>query len=112
MKTIAPETRPLPVKWDGVPVEWSAWNSFRIFVCRNIKEDACSGCGLIAPKSTASGRREGKIVGQAFKTFQREIVQTLLAYRCTACGYTEVWDGEQLWELDDSDYTQFGSVAR
>lgn len=107
-----PETRPLPVKWDGVPVEWSAWVAFDMFICPPPKPEPCQGCGLIAPQSVSHGIREGRIITEAFKKFQREILPVLFAYRCTACGHTEVSEGEKYWVLDDSDYTQFGSVAR
>ena len=107
-----PETRPLPVKWDHVPVEWSAWEHFAIFICPPPKPEPCRGCGLIAPMSHSDGIREGKLTGMTYKKFQREPTRCLHARRCTTCGFTEVYDGEQLWVLDDSDYTVFGSVAR
>jgi hypothetical protein len=110
------ETRPLPVKWDGVPVEWSAWDSFPIFICPPPKLTPCRGCGLIVPASHAYGlrtERDGRkveYIGGALVPVERHT--RLNAFRCTACGYTEVLEGDKLWELDDFDYTQFGSVAR
>lgn len=110
------ETQSLPARWDGAPVEWSTWDSFPLFICPPPKESPCRGCGLIVPTSHAYGLRiekDGKKFEQFAGTFIPVERRTRLnAFRCTACGYTEVLEGEKLWELDDSDYGQFGSVAR
>lgn len=93
--------RPLPVAWDGVPVEWSAWeNPVQAILCPPQEPTPCESCGSRERPVQARGLTQVE-VGAAL----------LIATRCTACRLDTVWDArnDQWWTLDDTDYGPEGS---
>lgn len=102
--------RPLPVRWDGAPVEWTEWNTEQVFLCPPPQPRPCPGCGLIRPRSMCRGIR--KRPGHRLNRFGRaEYYRALFAYRCSACGRDEVHESgsTEWWVLDDTDYGPDGS---
>ena len=95
--------RPLPVAWDGVPVEWTPWeNPPRVRVCPPQEPTPCGLCGS----------RERPVQSRGLT--QVEVGATLLiATRCPSCRLDTVWDArnDETWTLDDTDYGPEGSTA-
>lgn len=123
---------PLPGKWDGDLVEWSAWAAkpatsleFHGFEAR------CEGCGTTARQYIATGRRQpgvGEVVERWVPrtftakwgtTYTRDFLThapasplvQFHATRCGWCGHTTVYDQDsvELWTLDETDYGPDGS---
>lgn len=95
----------LPVKWDGVPVEWSQWESEnRVIMCPPPPVEPCPACGLVRPRAMSRGVRRKPRIG--FYT-------ALYAFRCTECGADQVHElgSRESWLLDESDYGPEGSRA-
>lgn len=97
---------PLPISWDGDPVEWGPWEpTVPILICdrsrrRRAWDSICAGCGrssIAAPMCW--GKRRG--------------IRDLVAFRCTGCGHDSVLDRRtgEAWELGPEDYGLAGSVA-
>lgn len=95
---------PLPVSWDGVPVEWGPWEpAAPIFICDRSRRkplvDVCTACGRpSASQPLAWGKRRG--------------VRDLVAFRCMGCGHDSVLDRrtDEAWELGPEDYGRDGSI--
>lgn len=123
-------TRPneFPVKWDDRPVEWNTEDPMPGRALSHF-DFTCNGCGASdapvdcyvgrvdpAPGATFEVDRERKL--PSGRTYVRTVdvpawpLARLSLYRCLACGHDEVYDHEteQLWDLDDSDYGDAGSV--
>lgn len=101
-RTDVADPRPLPVAWDGVPVEWEPFDYTPIHICPPPPPEPCPECGRIAPRATAIGiRRPVQWHGP------------LTAFRCTHCGHDQVYDenGGTTWDLDPLDYGPDGSWA-
>lgn len=99
--TDRPPYRPLPVIWDGEPVDWEGfvipWSTvqFHTNLC-------CGTCGSTRPAATNTGR----LVAPTRRL--------LLAVRCLDCRTDTVRDfrSDETWILDDSDYGPAGSTAQ
>jgi hypothetical protein len=121
--------RPLPPKWDGVPVEWTAWRLDRTTIAYHAPADqlVCGKCGTVDESMHAMGKRlppEGEMVRstetrklKSGRTYEREVwvpawpVYDLFASRCRHCGHDAVTDQRtgDAWDLDESDYGPDGS---
>lgn len=126
--------RPLPVAWDGRPLEWSPWaQSSLVFICDRSKRKnglthpTCSACGSQRPALTSVALRSplptDTIPGEVLRIHRNgepvhaqepaPAYRDLHASRCLDCGHDSVVDirtGEA-WDLDPSDYGPEGSVA-
>lgn len=104
-----PAARPLPVRWDGVAVEWTEWGAEQVFLCPPEPPRPCAGCGLIRPRSMCRGIRHRK--GRDPHTGRQRYLRSLFAYRCSACGRDEVHESGSTdwWVLDETDYGPDGS---
>lgn len=96
---------PLPISWDGEPVEWGPWEpTAPMFLCdrsrRKQAQAVCTGCGRSSN-------------GQPICWGKRRGVRDLIAFRCTGCGHDSVLDRRtnEAWELGPEDYGAAGSVA-
>lgn len=119
----------LPPRWDGRIVVWQGWQAQPpAFICPPPRPSCCIACGSTAQRVINSGlvarsprithtdladdeenrRRLGSLA------HKRPLIATyrLRVFRCPDCRHDEVHDGDtdQLWELDDSDYGDDGSV--
>jgi DNA-directed RNA polymerase subunit RPC12/RpoP len=96
--------RPLPVAWDGVPVDWRPWRPWhQVFICDRSRRkpapaERCTSCGQLWRPMSAVGIVDG--------------IAALTANRCTSCGSDVVTDQlGDVWDLDETDYGPTGSVA-
>src|SRR4051812_14836149 len=89
-------SRPLPVAWDGEPIDWSGFRSLPpVFICPPQPREPCPTCGILDPPVVSEGRTAS---------------QLLVAHRCTACRLDTVRDrAGTWWTLDDTDYGPAGS---
>lgn len=126
--------RPLPVAWDGRPLEWGPWREGSlVFICDRSKRKnglthpTCSACGSMRPARSAVALRS-PIAGDVEPGEQLRIhrngkpvyamepmpaYRDLVAHRCVDCGHDTVYDfrADEAWDLDPSDYGPEGSVA-
>lgn len=102
--TVGPP-RPLPVAWDGAPVEWSPFRIPQVFICPPTPE-CCPTCGDTSPSAHAQGR-----VHHPTYPYAPPRMLCLSAYRCPGCGLDTVLDHAtgEWWTLDDTDYGPEGS---
>lgn len=100
--------RPLPVSWDGVPLEWSEWSDQRTTLAYHLPVDqlACRQCGAVDEPLTSRGRR----------VFRHGVLAisgstALHASRCRHCRHDVVtdMDTEESWDLEPEDYGPTGS---
>jgi ribosomal protein L37E len=88
----------LPPEWDGLRVEWRGFELEPVSF--DLPADCCASCGGVGPRSINHGRLPGA-----------EVPSHLVAVRCTTCGFTQVRDARRVWwDLDESDYSDKGSV--
>ena len=90
-----PVSKPLPPKWDGLPIFWSRWYpSPHVFSCPPEPSDGCPECGF---KGAGWHATEG-VVG-------------LRVERCALCLHDKVVDlhSFEVWDLDPLDYGPDGS---
>lgn len=114
-----PRTHDLPPRWDGLPVQWGAWSSTgEVFMCppRRVRSESCDRCGSTDARMINVGRvwtdpdTAPPAIGRARLRRGRHPVGVLSAFRCPGCGHDSVLDPNgQLWDLDDTDYTDDGS---
>ena len=99
----------LPPRWDGHPVEWLGWQSeTKIFICPPPKPEPCTHCGSIANRAM----NRGIITFTGLPRIGSKRYPNRLhiwAFRCNECKADQVWDTEQMWELDPTDYQDEGS---
>lgn len=120
-----PRLHDMPPLWDGRGVEWASWStdagswSFHA----PLDDRCCHECGLVDELMWTSGAVAPEpgatflVPGSRRAKSSRELevpawpVYSLSATRCSGCGHTTVLDtsNNQLWELDDTDYTDAGS---
>lgn len=126
--------RPLPVAWDGRPLEWGPWSVAPLtFICDRSKRKngcthpTCSACGSQRPALVAvalrrplAGDTEPGEYLRRHRNGRRVYAQEpmpayrdLHAQRCRDCGHDSVVDmrSGEVWDLDESDYGPEGSVA-
>lgn len=96
---------PLPISWDGDPVEWGSWEpTVPIWMCdrsrRKPAQELCGGCHRSAAGQPIAW---GKIRGR----------RALAAFRCMGCGHDVVHElrTDDVWDLGPEDYGLAGSVA-
>ncbi len=116
----------LPPRWDGYPVVWRGWQGVPVIMCHRPVNDRCVVCGGDKDPSLNTG-----LVGESTDMTQRDVRADdaaarlanrsgvirhhrrswvrLTAFRCPDCGHDQVDDGEHMWDLDQSDYTDAGS---
>lgn len=117
-------THDLPVKWDGMRVEWSGWSTPpKTTLELHGTRDVCPHCASSAPQAINFAvvwtKPEGLLDfprrrawdSRALRDGGDHAVKWLTAYRCPDCRTDEVWDRftDELWVLDDADYTDEGS---
>ena len=126
--------RPLPVAWDGRPLEWLPWEPAPlVFICdrskrkHGLSHPSCSACGSTRPGLTASALRhpiasdveQGEYLRRhrnGMPVYAQEPMpayRDLHASRCLDCGHDTVVDlrSGEVWDLDPSDYGPEGSIA-
>lgn len=121
----------LPPRWDGLAVTWGEWHETRSSVRFHIPLDqqACIACGLLDEPLVAVGTihpTPGEMVETtrarrlpSGRTYDRRVRVParphlrLLAFRCLGCRADRVFDehSHELWDLDESDYTDAGSTV-
>lgn len=100
--------RPLPVAWDGVPIEWLPWTAhLDVRICPPPKPhaDPCPSCRLDRPRIHARGVRVGN------EGIRPLFLPPMYAYRCTHCGHDQIHVDSETWDLDPTDYGPDGSWA-
>lgn len=112
-----PREHDLPPRWDGLPVEWGAWDDTgRAFMCPPPKPQRCTQCGSERPRLINVGRlwtdpaTAPPAIGRTRLRQGRHLVGVISAFRCPDCGHDSVLDhlgGD--WDLDETDYTDDGS---
>lgn len=129
----APRDHDLPPRWDGHPVEWRPWQPgyTTTYEWHAKQPTVCGHCASTSKPSTAHGvvyapetgliqfRPRGGYphhLGQAKAAAHARgaPVRWLTAFRCPDCRTDRIHDQttNELWDLDDSDYTNEGSYAR
>ena len=134
-----PVDRPhdLPPRWDGRAVVWDGWKSRDadgvLFICPPPRPQCCLACGSFTPPVSNRGR-----LALSARTTHQDIIDNnearsrlpdsvkwkahasrgpialyqLTAFRCPDCRFDQVLDGDgQMWDLDESDYGDSGSIA-
>lgn len=118
----------LPVEWDGLTLEWSAWETRWTTAEWHLPKEPCEVCGCtdvrpishatVIPKlgETFTAHREktlpsGRVRQVPYQTPAWPVMR-FIAFRCPQCGLDEVWDSQrqEMWTLDASDYGPKGSV--
>lgn len=95
----------LPLRWDGEPVTWSPFQPFGVtFLCPP-RFQLCGFCESSRAPETAHGR-----IPVTHKAVTRNVL-ALIAFRCPDCAGDYVLDirTDETWDLDETDYTPFGS---
>ena len=117
----APRAHDLPPRWDGREVEWRGWSKVITgTVCPPRKPDACPLCGSPAEPAINLGAVwadyavEGILTIRKARLCERVVVVSLAAWRCPDCrgDWVTRQGSDELWVLDDSDYTDEGSWNR
>ncbi len=124
----------LPPRWDGHRVEWKGWevpppSSIRF----HMPPECCRACGSIEPAQHNRGviwSEPGEVVpfrrpksyanAVSNQAARRDgvVLGSLTAIRCPDCRYDTVLGPErsglarEVWDLDESDYTDQGSYAK
>lgn len=93
---------PLPVAWDGEPVEWGDWQAAQVFICRGSRA-----------RMHAHGCRECDYDGGAHLSVRGAAGDgdlPLRLSRCPNCALDMVVDWDQaVWTLGEDDYGPDGS---
>lgn len=104
-----PVSKPLPPKWDGLPIFWSRWYpSPHVFSCPPEPSDGCPECGF-------KGAGWHATAGTTLRTYhaagRSERTISLRAERCAMCLFDQVIDLDtfETWDLDPLDYGPDGS---
>lgn len=119
-----PTTHDLPALWDGHRVEWAGWRQEpRTTLDFHGSREVCPHCASSATQSINYGVVWAKPSGllqfprrhawnsSKLRDDGDHAVKWLTAYRCPDCRTDEVWDrfSDELWVLDNTDYTDDGS---
>lgn len=96
----------LPPLWDDQPVQWQGWERpvwTTLALHLPLESLACRKCGNLAAASRNAGVVRPPGAGHP--------TRRLFATRCD-CGHDQVYDldTDELWDLEDSDYGDAGSV--
>jgi len=123
----APRPHDMPPKWDGHRVLWEGWEVPPASTMRfHAKPECCRFCGSLAeplfnrgrvwsnPGEVTPFRRPKSYEEAAFNQRARRdgsCLGSLFAFRCPDCRHDSVLEGSRgdLFDLDDSDYTDDGS---
>lgn len=96
--------KPLPAKWDGIPVDWHLdhpWRPLGRALCSrgiNPEPETCATCGRARTEELF---KWGHLHG---------LERRLIVRRCPGCGADEVMDWEgNYWDLGPEDYGDDGS---
>jgi hypothetical protein len=112
-----PRQHDLPPRWDGLPVEWEPWTpTTATFICPPPRKPlTCHRCGDPRPPEVSIGRiwtdpdTAPPAIGVARLRNGRHVVAVISAHRCPGCSHDTVFEGDQAWDLDETDYTEDGS---
>lgn len=104
----------LPPAWDGHPVTWGPWHAATTTLRFHLElhELACEACGSLEEQLVATGRRAAGDVDQVVeggRVVLSDADTRLYAFRCPDCGHDQVLEGDELWDLDETDYGDDGS---
>jgi len=101
----------LPPAWDGLPVEWRGWGATPTTLGYHLPLDAiaCRRCGSLDEQLHNVGVVD---LGPSDDAEDSGRYIRLLAFRCPDCRHDQVLDqdDDELWDLDESDYGDDGSV--
>lgn len=119
----------LPPLWDGLAVVWEGWRDVPpVFLCGNVEQAECPGCGGVTTTSTNIGlvgqrpdvthdqiqaeEANRRLLGWAAHKRKRIAWRRLTVDRCANCKHDVVVDMEtdEVWDLDYTDYGPDGSV--
>lgn len=116
----------MPPRWDGHAVLWRGWRPLGVHICPP-RPECCESCGSLASPLINLGlvandqvmthddvTHDDQAVDLARRMGQRRERHAwlrLTAFRCPDCHADSVLDADGvLWELDQSDYGDAGSV--
>lgn len=111
--TRSDRTHDLPPAWDGLRVEWRGWIAAATTLSYHLplEETACRRCGSLDEQMLNVGVVDHGPRGDTDPGEPRRQVR-LFAFRCPDCRHDQVLDqdDDQLWDLDETDYGDDGSV--
>jgi hypothetical protein len=92
----------LPPRWDGHAITWRGWRQLETSMRFHLplSELACRRCGLLEEQLVNRGR---------FDDVDGDLREPLTAFRCPGCQHDQVLAGDELWDLDETDYGPDGS---
>ncbi|XBB66883.1 hypothetical protein ABFU82_22665 [Nocardioides sp. WV_118_6] len=112
--TRSDRTHDLPPAWDGLPVEWRGWIAAATTLSYHLplEETACRRCGSLNEQLLNVGVIDHGPRGDARDPEEPRHHVRLFAFRCPDCRHDQVLDqdDDQLWDLDETDYGDDGSV--
>lgn len=103
----------LPPRWDGAEVEWQGWCDQPVLLCWRgpAERDVCPACG--STERRVMNRGLLRVWRRTSTGLRARRLGSIFAFRCPDCRHDQVLDGldGEMWDLDESDYHDEGSVA-